>query len=122
MAEECTTYEDGSWYCSYEDGSETIGLADGSVYDNNTPGGVGSNWFGLVQYGIDAATAIAIGRGSATGVAPQPVHSYPGPIPGVTASAGTSRAGVGGSLNISTNTLMLIAGGVLIFMLGQRRR
>jgi hypothetical protein len=30
--------------------------------------------------------------------------------------------GIGGSLNISTNTLMLIVGGVLLFMLGGRRR
>lgn len=42
----------------------------------------------------------------------RPPTSVPTPMPG---------GGVGGSLNISTNTLMLIVGGFLLFMLGSKR-
>jgi hypothetical protein len=116
----CNVYEDGSWYCWYDDGSEEFGNANGDVVDQNLPGGSGFNWNALAQSGIAAATTVLSSRGYP--VTPcQPVQTYPGAIPGVQASAGVTPKGIGTSLNISTNTLMLIAGGILLFMLGTKR-
>lgn len=120
MAEYCETYEDGSWICYYDDGSQQIGLADGStvVDTGSTPN---PDWTAIAQSGIAAASSILSSRGYSVPVR-QPVQTYNGAIPGIQASAGANRAGLGGSLNISTNTLLI--GGLILFafVFGRGRR
>lgn len=50
-----------------------------------------------------------------------PVLTTPRSMIGVGAGVNASSSGIGGNLNISTNTLILIAGGFLLFMLGGKR-
>lgn len=50
------------------------------------------------------------------------VIPYPNNNPDASVNVGANRNDVGGSIKLSKETLMLIAGGVLIFMLGQKRR
>lgn len=52
----------------------------------------------------------------------RPSGNYPsGQGGGINAGGSINRGGAGAGFNISTNTLMLIAGGVLIFILGQKK-
>lgn len=51
-----------------------------------------------------------------------PRGSYPGTNAGINASGQINQRGVSTGFNISTNTLMLIAGGVMIFFLAKGRR
>jgi len=89
-----------------------------------TSGGV--NWNDVIR---TAAQAYAAGEGAAQSgrYIPQGQPSpYPYPSGGVSGGAtitgGITPGGVRGGLNLSTNTLMLIAGGVLLFVLGMQKR
>ena len=119
MAEYCEVYDDGSWYCAYDDGSEQFTRADGST--QYIGAGSSVDWTEIIDAGTQAAIAILNRNGYSSPNYRPPTSTYNGPIPGVTASAGGSRSGVGGSLNISTNTLLLIGAGVMLFILGSKR-
>jgi hypothetical protein len=116
----CETYDDGSWYCSYDDGSEQVGYADGST-NYSIPGSAPFDWNALAQSGV-AAAATVLSRNGYNVQRPAPSATYNGQIPGVAASAGVNRAGVGGSLNISMNTLLIIGVVVFAFVFGKGRR
>lgn len=125
----CETYDDGSWYCAYDDGSEQYADAEGNT-DYSQPGTKGFNWDAvqsLAQTGAQAAVGI-LGRAGQTGYyIPQPVTSQQGGYQtlsganqsGLNVSGGLNKSGIGAGINLSTNTLILIAAGVLLFMMGQ---
>ena len=123
----CETYNDGSYYCEYDGQYWEYGDAYGNVSYGSLDDGGSLNPNQAVQTIGDTLQSIFGGgqRGYYSPNRNQQPYSYPGPGPyypqGVGVNAGVNRSGVGGSLNISTNTLMLIAGGVLIFMLGTKR-
>lgn len=91
--------------------------------------GSGIDWNDVIR---TAAQAYVGGQGAAQSgrYIPQATQSPYGyetlsrppsrPPIGATFSGGAGPGGIGAGLNISTNTLMLIAGGVLLFMLGSR--
>jgi len=91
-----------------------------------TSGG-GINWNDVIR---TAAQAYAAGEGAAQSGRYIPVQGSQSPYGyqtlsgggGATITGGITPGGVRGGLNISTNTLMLIAGGVLLFILGSQRR
>ena len=116
----CAEYDDGSWECFYDDGSSQYTDAEGnSKYIDSS--GAGVDWAEVIDAGTQAAIAILNRNGYQSPNYRPPTSTYNGPIPGVTASAGGNRSGVGGSLNISTNTLLLIGAGVMLFILGSKR-
>lgn len=97
--------EDGNAFdCSSGEsiGSVTYdsGGSQQTVY-NNQP-----NWPGVVS--------------QISGAVFRPASPYP--VGGVRATGVVNPSGIGTSLNVSTNTLMLIAGGVLIFLVAKGRR
>jgi len=87
--------------------SEVAGYGGGTSYS-------GFNWDTFANHALDA-----FGGGS-RGYYPQ--GSYPGSNAGINASGQINRSGVSTGFNVSTNTLMLIAGGVLIFLVAKGRR
>jgi len=101
-------------------------IVDSSGTTVYTSGG-GINWNDVIH---TAAQAYAAGEGAAQSghYIPQqpPPSAYPYPSGGVSGGAtitgGITPGGVRGGLNLSTNTLMLIAGGVLLFVLGMQKR
>lgn len=101
----------------------------GNYYDALT--GRQLDWYDLVARGIDVAGAA---------LSHSPYYSpddpryrqqqgqypygqqYPGQYgAGVNTNLSLNRSGIGAGLNISTNTLMLIGGAVLLFILGTKR-
>ena len=94
----------------------------GSYDDYDNP------WIDLINRGIDRAEqAYIYGE---LGYPPQPVYApvyapnYPAPSPQPIPmpAPGATPQPQGGSLQLSNTTLMLIVGGVLLFMLGKRGR
>lgn len=125
----CQEFDDGSSYCADDWGWEYTD-ADGNyssgqyIYDSG--GNVASvdNTGKIVAVG-DIISSV-FGGGRYGNYAPQRQPQYggvrSGPYPSaVTANVGANRGGIGAGLNISTNTLMLIVGGVILFMLGTKR-
>lgn len=124
----CETYDDGSYWCDYPGQYWEYGDAYGNVsYGEYPHDHVNAN---------DLATTISdtlssiFGGGQRGYYAPnrnQQPYSYAGPGPyypnqqAVGINAGVNRQGIGAGLNLSTNTIMLIAGGVLLFILGTKR-
>lgn len=124
----CETYDDGSYYCvdangywEYADayGNTSYGTVDASQLDPNS----------LATTIADTLSSI-FGGGQRGYYAPnrnQQPYSYPGPGPyypnqtAVGINAGVNRQGANAGVNLSTNTLMLIGGGILLFILGTKR-
>jgi len=105
-----------------------------TIYEgqNYPPGDSGPSIWDLISQGIHegAQTAQVIGSGYPPGstivyspqypqgqiVQPSP-GAYPMPLPG----PGLQTPTPGGGVNLSNTTLMLLVGGVLLFMLGSKR-
>lgn len=90
-------------------------------YDDN----LDNPWLGIVSQGIGAAQDVA--RIAVGGYPPQDIYApiyapqYPAQPPVIGAQRSMPGPTTGG-IQLSTTTLMLIVGGVLLFMLGKRGR
>jgi len=127
----CETYEDGSYFCEFAGGywerADRYGnITYGSYVDDD---GIPLDPNSLITTIGDTLSSI-FGGGRTGNYAPnrnQQPYSYPGPGPyysnqqAVGINAGVNRGGVGAGLNISTNTLLLAGGAVLLFILGTKR-
>jgi len=128
----CETYPDGSYFCEFAGGywerADRYGnITYGSyVDDNGNPVDVNSL---AVTIGDTLSSIFGGGKQGhyAPNRDPNVPYSYPGPGPyypnqqAVGINAGVNRGGVGGSLNVSTNTLLLASAAVLLFILGTKR-
>lgn len=128
----CETYDDGSYFCEFAGGYWERGDAYGNITYGSYVDDEGIPFDpnqAIVTIG-DALQSI-FGGGQRGQYSPnrnqQYPYSYPGPGPyypnqqAVGINAGVNRGGVGGSLNVSTNTLLLAGGAVLLFILGTKR-
>lgn len=124
----CETYDDGSWFCEDQYGwqyEDATGYYQGYYNDAGQPVNANGN---LVT--IADAVSSVFGGGQRGYYAPNRnqqvlAAQFPNQYQygyGVNAQTSVNRGGVGTSLNVSTNTLMLIAGGVLIYLVAKGRR
>lgn len=126
----CETYDDGSYYCEYAGGYWEYGDAYGNISYGSVDSGNSLDPNALATTISDTLQSI-FGGGQRGQYSPnrnqQYPYSYPGPGPyypnqqAVGINAGVNRGGIGAGINLSTNTLMLIGGGVLLFILGTKR-
>lgn len=125
----CETYDDGSYFCEYAGGYWEYGDAYGNVSYGSYESGGGLDYDRLGTTIGDTLSSI-FGGGQRGYYAPnrnQQPYSYPGPGPyypdqrAVGINAGLNRGGIGAGINLSTNTLLLVGAGVVLFMLGTKR-
>jgi len=93
----------------------------GNAYDASSGDGIDSIEYdstGHTVYGNDPSWPQVVSQ--VAGSVFQPRGNYPGG--GINAGGTINRTGVSTGFNISTQTLMLAAGGVLIFLLAKGRR
>jgi len=120
------TYDDAGNAYDAETGEQIERVILDSSGSTVYVGSGGVDWNGVIN---TAAQAYAAGQGAAQSGHYIPVQTSQPPYGyqtitgsgGASVSGGISPGGVSGGLKLSTNTIILIAAGALLFVLGQRK-